>query len=197
MNDISQELEWAERDLKAAEKTAIEAHERLTQAEQRVTEQRRRVQLAKRAVAAATPVDRTNSTLADGSPVTEDHRDLKPNGQQKGYVVLSAEERAKGFVRPVRRSYIHSKCGQRNQSRKPMRVTRISTAARFAAPAVRIFRLANLASSFGKTIQPRRLGHDPHRSNRSHPLRPRTRDPAAGIDRAVLDSGLRFRSHGV
>lgn len=26
---------------------------------------------------------------------------------QKGYVVLSAEERAKGFVRPVRRTYIH------------------------------------------------------------------------------------------
>jgi hypothetical protein len=112
MNDISQELEWAERDLKFAEKTAIEAHERLTQAEQRVTEQHRRVQLAKRAVAAATPVDRTKRTLTDGSPVTEDHRELKPNGQQKDYVVLSADERCKGFVRPVRRSYIHTKCGQ-------------------------------------------------------------------------------------
>ncbi len=47
------------------------------------------------------------TTLTDGSPVTEDHRDLKDNGQQKGYVVLSAEERAKGFVRPVRNTYIH------------------------------------------------------------------------------------------
>jgi len=26
-------------------------------------------------------------------------------------VVLSAEERAKGFVRPVRRSYVHTRCG--------------------------------------------------------------------------------------
>jgi hypothetical protein len=33
---------------------------------------------------------------------------LLPNGQQKGYVVLSAEERAKGFVRPVRRTYRHA-----------------------------------------------------------------------------------------
>lgn len=50
-------------------------------------------------------------TLTDGSPVTPDHRELKPSGQQKGYVVLSEEERAKGFVRPVRRSYKHLKCG--------------------------------------------------------------------------------------
>jgi hypothetical protein len=57
------------------------------------------------------PVDRSKTTLTDGAPVTDDHRDLKANGQQKGYVVLSDEERAKGFVRPVRRSYIHEKCG--------------------------------------------------------------------------------------
>lgn len=31
----------------------------------------------------------------------------KPNGQQESYLVLSDEERAKGFVRPVRRSYRH------------------------------------------------------------------------------------------
>ena len=29
------------------------------------------------------------------------------NGQQKAYLVLSEEERAKGFVRPVRTTYIH------------------------------------------------------------------------------------------
>lgn len=57
------------------------------------------------------PVDRTQCTLVDGSPVTRDHTELKPNGQQKDYVVLSAEERAKGFVRPVRRTYVHQKCG--------------------------------------------------------------------------------------
>lgn len=32
-------------------------------------------------------------------------------GQHKDYWVLSEAERAKGFVRPVRRSYIHGKCG--------------------------------------------------------------------------------------
>lgn len=53
----------------------------------------------------------TKTTLTDGSPVTEDHRELRPDGMQKGYVVLSDEERAKGFVRPVRNSYIHEKCG--------------------------------------------------------------------------------------
>lgn len=51
------------------------------------------------------------TTLTDGSPITPDHRELKDNGQQKGYVVLSSEERAKGFVRPVRDSYVHEKCG--------------------------------------------------------------------------------------
>lgn len=33
------------------------------------------------------------------------------SGQQREYLVLSEEERAKGFVRPVRRSYQHEKCG--------------------------------------------------------------------------------------
>lgn len=59
----------------------------------------------------ADAVDRNAVTLADGSPVTPDHRELKDNGQQKQYVVLSADERAKGFVRPVRRAYRHAKCG--------------------------------------------------------------------------------------
>jgi len=40
--------------------------------------------------------------------VTADHREIEPGtGMQKGYVVLSAEERAKGFVRPVRMTYTH------------------------------------------------------------------------------------------
>lgn len=54
----------------------------------------------------------TKTTLTDGSPVTPDHREIDPaTGMQKGYVVLSEEERARGFVRPVRRSYRHEKCG--------------------------------------------------------------------------------------
>lgn len=57
------------------------------------------------------PVDRTKRTLTDGSPVTDDHRELLASGQQKGYIVLSEEERKKGFVRPVRRTYKHLTCG--------------------------------------------------------------------------------------
>lgn len=58
------------------------------------------------------PADRTQRILANGSPVTADHREIDPaTGQQKGYVVLSEEERARGFVRPVRRTYVHEKCG--------------------------------------------------------------------------------------
>lgn len=53
-------------------------------------------------------------TLTDGSPVCEvsgGHRNFNPaTGMQKGYVVLSEEERAKGFVRPVRQKYRHERC---------------------------------------------------------------------------------------
>ena len=52
------------------------------------------------------------TTLTDGSPVTPEHREINPaTGQQHGYVVLSSEERAKGFVRPLRTSYVHKPCG--------------------------------------------------------------------------------------
>lgn len=48
--------------------------------------------------------------------LTDDRNDpdlkiVGPDGQNKKYLVLSAEERAKGFVRPVRRTYVHAKCG--------------------------------------------------------------------------------------
>jgi len=49
--------------------------------------------------------------LTDGSEITPDHKDLKENGQQKGYIVICPEDRAKGFVRPLRKSYTHRKCG--------------------------------------------------------------------------------------
>lgn len=52
-------------------------------------------------------------------PVTDDPHDprlshgidTEPVEQAKAYLVLSAEERAKGFVRPVRYAYRHEKCG--------------------------------------------------------------------------------------
>jgi hypothetical protein len=54
------------------------------------------------------PVDRSarctvGEAVAPGVPNTEDRGD----GQQKGYVILCDEERLKGFVRPVRRTYRH------------------------------------------------------------------------------------------
>jgi hypothetical protein len=36
---------------------------------------------------------------------------IRTDGQQENYLVLSDEERAKGFVRPVRQKYTHLKCG--------------------------------------------------------------------------------------
>lgn len=50
-------------------------------------------------------------TLISGNPVPADrsHAEINPaTGMQRDYVVLSPEERAKGFVKPVRHSYIHS-----------------------------------------------------------------------------------------
>lgn len=49
-------------------------------------------------------------------PTTDDRNDpglkkIGPDGMQESYLVLSDEERAKGFVRPVRRTYIHETCG--------------------------------------------------------------------------------------
>jgi hypothetical protein len=38
-------------------------------------------------------------------------RKIRPDGQQENYLVLSEEERAKGFVRPVRAKYVHLACG--------------------------------------------------------------------------------------
>jgi hypothetical protein len=59
-----------------------------------------------------TPRSESKVTLTDGSPVTDDHREIAPEtGMQKAYMVLSDEERAKGLVRPLRHSYIHKTCG--------------------------------------------------------------------------------------
>lgn len=37
--------------------------------------------------------------------------DDEPTGQHEVYLVLSDEERARGFVRPVRTAYRHTSCG--------------------------------------------------------------------------------------
>jgi hypothetical protein len=54
-------------------------------------------------------------TLTGGRQIYPEHRTIQTSGERKGqqadYVVLAEEERAKGFVRPVRSSYLHLKCG--------------------------------------------------------------------------------------
>jgi hypothetical protein len=53
-------------------------------------------------------VNRSARVLANGLPVVPDYREMGPaTGQQKGCMVLSDKERAKGFVRPVRQVYTH------------------------------------------------------------------------------------------
>lgn len=52
---------------------------------------------------------------AEMTGTTDDRNDPRLNnigedGMQEVYLVLSEEERAKGFVRPLRDSYIHLKC---------------------------------------------------------------------------------------
>ena len=52
-------------------------------------------------------------TSDPGDPRLTHGADVSPVPQSPVYLVLSAEERAKGFVRPVRRSYRHQdpECG--------------------------------------------------------------------------------------
>jgi hypothetical protein len=57
--------------------------------------------------------DEPRKTLVDGKQIYPAHREIRNDGTglQNDYVVLAEEERAKGFVRPVRRAYKHLKCG--------------------------------------------------------------------------------------
>jgi len=56
------------------------------------------------------PVDRSKIAMASGKPKIADYTAPKANGQQKDYLVLSEEERKRGFVRPLRKSYTHMQC---------------------------------------------------------------------------------------
>ncbi len=59
------------------------------------------------------PVDRSNVCTTDGRPAEEVRAEQQndPEGMHKSYLVLCADERAKGFVRPLRDEYRHEKCG--------------------------------------------------------------------------------------
>ena len=107
------------------------------------------------------PIDRFNwimskTTLTDGSPVTPDHREIDPKtGMQKAYVVLSEEERKKGFVRPVRRTYVHTKCGSSTTMGQALAETTRETPTSIQAPFVVLAAATSLwartASSPGST----------------------------------------------
>jgi hypothetical protein len=45
------------------------------------------------------------------------------SGQHKAYWILSASERAKGFVRPLRSAYKHSRCGGVTTMARPLAET--------------------------------------------------------------------------
>lgn len=47
----------------------------------------------------------------------------KKGGQNESYLILSEEERAKGFIRPVRDSYVHTTCGARTKMGLPLAET--------------------------------------------------------------------------
>lgn len=49
--------------------------------------------------------------------------DNKPAKQAEVYLVLSDEERAKGFVRPVRHTYVHKTCGGETRMSTPLAET--------------------------------------------------------------------------
>jgi hypothetical protein len=49
--------------------------------------------------------------------------DTEPVPQAAAYLVLSDEERAKGFVRPVRKTYVHSSCGTATTMSLPLAET--------------------------------------------------------------------------
>lgn len=78
-----------------------------------LADRRRELADAEREEAARVPVDRGAQVLTSGAPVPEDgsHARLRPDGQQEGYVVLTEDERKKGFVRPYRDAYRHITCG--------------------------------------------------------------------------------------
>lgn len=50
---------------------------------------------------AGVTTDRTDPRLSN----------IGPDGMQERYLVLTEEEREKGFVRPVRHVYVHERCG--------------------------------------------------------------------------------------
>lgn len=102
-----------EQSLVLARRRRDDAAKALREADADISEATVWLERAKRYRAEAIPVDRSAQQLVSGAPVPVDrsHTEIKDNGQQRDYVVLSPAERSKGFVRPYRDAYRHLKCG--------------------------------------------------------------------------------------
>lgn len=113
MTDSNETLERAQHDYDHAVRLRDQAVAVVRERDQAIAAAREILERAKQKAAEAIPVDRSAQQLSGGGPVTEDHREIKPEtGQQKGYIVLTPAERAKGFVRPYRDAYRHLSCGK-------------------------------------------------------------------------------------
>jgi hypothetical protein len=109
---VQSKLERAQSDYDRALLLQDQAETAARETDKGVIAARQNLEQAKREAAAEIPVDRSARQLSGGGTVTEDHREINPvTGLQKGYVILSDAERAKGFVRPFRDAYRHLKCG--------------------------------------------------------------------------------------
>ncbi len=69
--------------------------------------------------------DEPRRTLVDGKQIYPEHSNIKADGSgmQNDYVVLAEEERAKGYVRPLRLSYRHLRCGAVTQMHREIAQT--------------------------------------------------------------------------
>ena len=106
-------LEKFQREYDHAARSLSDAQHAVSMRQAELNIARENLETAKRQVAEIIPVDRSDrETIGGMDPFDAAHRELKPNGQQRDYVVLSEAERSKGFVRPVRDAYRHAKCGQ-------------------------------------------------------------------------------------
>jgi hypothetical protein len=110
--DLHNEWSDAQENVAAASRELTKAKDLYDSAVRRVTRATSAIEAWRMKQNASIPVDRNaRELIGGGDPNDPKHKELKPNGQQQDYVVLSAEERAKGFVRPVRSAYRHGKCG--------------------------------------------------------------------------------------
>lgn len=111
-DELKQRLTQAERDYEVRVNAYNQSRMVVNQQQEAVRDAAKLLHAVRMEIAAATPVDRSAVELSNGSPVTDDYRELRPDGMQKEYLVLNETERAKGFVRPYRDEYRHLKCGK-------------------------------------------------------------------------------------